>query len=410
MSPSLEARIVDAGLIGDPYFEGLPRFREDPVTIPSRDYEAMCRVAERLVRVHDEAARLIADDDSLLDSFFQLLPCQKLLWHESSPFWHGYARADIFDTSTGFVACELNSDTPTGHAETVALASLVRDPSGKTRDPNEGLAAAHGSMFETYAEARLGPQFPRTAGIVYPTDLTEDLPLVRLFQAWLEGRGFEVVTGSPFNLTLAKDGTASLFETPCSLVVRHYKTDWWTERVPVWLGDPPFDDPLPLAGPLEVLARAELSRKSVVVNPLGAVLTQNKRMLAFFWECFDLFSPESQETISAHVPETLRLESAHHAMLSVEREHWVMKSDYGCEGDEVVLGWELGQPAWDRALALAQAGRWVVQRRFFPRTCGGETTNYGVYVVAGKASGIYVRTHDGATDRHAKSAAAWVSR
>lgn len=402
--------MVEGGLIGDPYFEGVSRFREDPVVVPARDYEAMARVAERLVQVHDEAARIVAGDESHLDDFFELTPCQKLLWHESSPFWHGYARADIFDTRDGFVACELNSDTPTGHAEALALSALVRDPSGKTYDPNARLAAAHLDMFEAYAESRLGTGFPRTAGIVYPTDLTEDLPLVRLFQGWLESRGFEVVTGSPFNLSLGTDGRPTLFGTPCSLVVRHYKTDWWTERVPVWQGDPPFDDPLPLTGPLEVLARAELSKKAVVVNPFGAVLTQNKRMLAFFWENMDLFSEESQSAILAHVPETVRLESAHLSQLSVERESWVLKSDYGCEGDEVVLGWELAQSEWDRALALAQPGRWVAQRRFFPRpTARGETINHGMYVVGGKAAGLYVRAHEGATDRHAISAAAWVT-
>lgn len=411
MSLSFEERIVAGGLIGDPYFEGVPRFREEPVLLSARDHEAMSRVAERLVRVHDEAARIVAQDDSFLDDFFELTPCQKLLWLESSPFWHGYARADIFDTADGFLACELNSDTPTGHAEALTLSSLVQDPSGRTHDPNEALARAHLDMFEAYAEARLGQGYPRTAGILYPTDLTEDLPLVRLFQGWLEGRGFEVVTGAPQNLTLSSDGHASLFGTPCSLVLRHYKTDWWTERVPVWQGDPPFDDPLPLAGPIEVLTRAELAGRSVVVNPFGAVLTQNKRMLAFFWENLDLFSEESQAAILAHIPETSRLESAHSAMLSVEREHWVLKSDYGCEGDEVVLGWELTQAEWDRALALAQSGRWVVQRRFRPRAnARGETLNYGVYVVAGKAAGLYVRAHEGATDRHATSAAAWVTR
>ncbi len=416
--PSIAERLLAGGLIGDPFFEGASRFRETPVLVDARAYEGMCRAAEALVRVHDEAARVLAADDALVDEFFELTPCQKLLWLESAPFWHGYARADVFDTPAGYLACELNSDTPTGQAEALALAAIAceseaaRIATGELWDPNAGLADAMADMFEAYASARLGARFERTAGIVYPTDLTEDLPLIRLLEGWLAGRGFRVVTGAPHNLETAADGRASLFGTACSLVVRHYKTDWWTERVPVWLGDPPFDDPLPLAGPLELLARAELDGRSVVVNPFGAVLTQNKRMLALLWEHMDLLSSEGQQTVRAHVPETLRLESLHPAMLSVERESWVLKSDYGCEGDEVVVGHELTQAAWDRALAQALPGRWVAQRRFSPRQsgAGGEVVNHGVYVVAGQAVGLYARTHAGATDRHAKSAGALIQR
>ena len=418
-APSIAERLLAGGLIGDPYFEGEPRFRDATLVVDDRDYDAMCRAAEAVVRVHDEAVRLIAADETLLDTFFALTPCQKLLWHESAACWHGYARADIFDTPSGFVACELNSDTPTGHAETLALAAVAREEhaaalaAGDLRDPNLGLAAATLDMLDAYVETRLGPGVERTAGIIYPTDLTEDLPLVRLLEGWLGARGYRVTSGAPQNLTTAPDGRAALFGQPCSLIVRHYKTDWWGERFPVWIGDAPFDAPLPLARPLEVLARAELGGHSVVVNPFGAVVTQNKRMLAFLWEHLDQLSEEGQAAVRAHIPETLRLESVHPAMLSVERESWVLKSDYGCEGDEVVPGWELPQAAWDRALGLAQEGRWVVQRRFQPRTrrdadVAGEVVNYGVYVVAGQAAGLYARAHVGGTDRAAQSAAVLV--
>lgn len=408
---SFDARIVASGLIGDPYFEGVPRFREEPVVLSAASYAAMCRAAEGIVAAHDEAVRMIEKDETLLDSFFELMPCQKLAFLASAPFWHGYARADVFDTKDGLKICELNSDTPTGHAEATCLSSLVRDDSGRTWDPNVGLAEAHVHMFEAYLATRVEPGAPKTAGILYPTDLTEDLPWVRLIQGWLEARGFRVSTGAPQNLTLGDDGRARLLGVPCSLVVRHYKTDWWTERVPVWQGDPPFDDPLPLAGPLEVLVRAEVAKKTVVVNPFGAILSQNKRMLAFLWEHLARFSEQAQKAIVDHLPETLRLESLHPAMLSVEREAWVLKSDYGCEGDEVVLGCDLSQAEWDRAISLAQRGRFVAQRRFSPRLGpNDESINHGVYVVAGKAAGLYARTHRGTTDRASTSAPVWVKK
>ncbi len=412
---SLERRLLAGGLVGDPFYDGSPRFREAPVVISEAAYAEMGRVAARLVEVHDEAARLVAEDDELLDSFFDLSPCQKLMWQASAPFWHGYARADIFETRTGFVACELNSDTPTGHAETLALSEVSRasheGPEGHLFCPNRELSRRTLDMICGYAESRLGRDHPRTAGIVYPTDLTEDLPLVRLLDGWLASRGYRTVTGSPYNVSQAADGRVALFDEPCSVLLRHYKTDWWGERVPVWKGDPPFDDPFPLARALEVCARAELAGKSVVVNPFGAVLTQNKRMLAFLWENQDDLSEESSAFVRAHLPETLRLESVHPAMLSVERTSWVLKSDYGCEGDEVVCGWDLTQDEWDRAIALALPGRWVAQRRFEPVTdASGESVNYGVYVVAGEPAGLYTRVQTGSTDRGARSAPAFVRR
>ncbi len=407
-------RVVAGGLIGDPFVNGEPRFKEAPILLEPGRLSALYAAAEAVARVHDEAALLVAREPSLLDDFFELTPCQKLLWQLSAPSWHGFARADVFETQdpgAPLAVCELNSDTPTGQAEATVLGALARSTHPElfesgARDVNEGLAGAMLDMAESYGTARLGEGFERTLGIVFPTDLTEDLPLVRLYGAWFETRGYRVVHGSPYNLQRAPDGRAQLFGAPCSLILRHYKTDWWGERVPVWTDDGPFHDPLPLSRPLEILARAEIERRSAVINPFGAVLSQNKRMLAFLWERQDLLCEEAQALVRRYIPETLRLESLHPAELSVEREDWVLKSDYGSEGDEVVLGAELSRDEWDQALALAVPGHWVAQRRFSPRVdASGESVNFGVYVIAGRASGLYARTHQGATDRTARSVA-----
>ena len=87
-------------------------------------------------------------------------------------------------------------------------------------------------------------------GILYPTELTEDLRWSRLYRRWFERRGWRVVLGSPFNLRRAGGGGVALFDVPCDVFVRHYKTDWWGERLPVWDDEEPFADPAPLAEPL----------------------------------------------------------------------------------------------------------------------------------------------------------------
>ena len=89
---------------------------------------------------------------------------------------------------------------------------------------------------------------------------------------------------------------------PCDLLIRHYKTDWWGERLPIWADEDPYPDPEPLAGPLAVLLPAIAAGRCAVVNPFGAVLTQNKRMLAFLWERQQRLSPAGQAAVRAHVP------------------------------------------------------------------------------------------------------------
>ena len=89
-------------------------------------------------------------------------------------------------------------------------------------------------MLEESAVALTGRRGPLTIGILYPTEMPEDLSMVRLFSSWFASRGHEVVIGSPFNISRAADGRAAVMGTPCDVVVRHYKTDWWGERLAVW--------------------------------------------------------------------------------------------------------------------------------------------------------------------------------
>ena len=40
--------------------------------------------------------------------------------------------------------------------------------------------------------------------------------------------------GSPFNLSNGAEGRVHLFDNPGDVLLRHYKTDWWGERMPAW--------------------------------------------------------------------------------------------------------------------------------------------------------------------------------
>jgi glutathionylspermidine synthase len=398
--PAFAARLRAGGLISDPWLEGQPRFRPEPVILTAAELTELQRAAEEMAAVWNELCLLACDDPALVTSFLCLTPTQHALWLSSAPQWHGIARADVFFTAEGPKVCELNCDTPSGEAEAVLLGRHAARPG--LLDPNAHLRDRFCAMIEAVARGR--PK-PLSVGILYPTEMPEDLSMVLLYRQWFEERGWRVTLGSPFNLRRFGGGRAGLFDAPCDVFVRHYKTDWWTERRPVWKDEPEVPDPEPLADQLAVLLGSVLSGNCAVVNPFGAVVAQNKRAMAFMWERMDLFSEQARQAIRRYLPETLRLECLPRSRLVAEREEWVLKSDYGCEGAETVIGPETDPDAWAACIDAALPGRFIAQRHFRPMLdAGGAAANHGVYLVAGEAAGLYTRLSTGSTDRHALSA------
>ena len=394
----------------DPWLGGEPRFQPEPVVLAPRQHGALVAAAAGIAEVHDELARLVLAEPELATTFFGLTPWQLGMWQCSAPEWHGITRADVFLTANGPAVCELNSDTPSGEAEAVLLSARAAADRNDVRDANASLPARFCAMVETCARRR-GAAGPLTIGLLYPTEMTEDLSMVALYRDWLLARGHRVELGSPFNVTLAGCGRAALFEVPCDLIVRHYKTDWFGERLPVRDDEPPVADPAPLRAPLLALLTAAVERRTTIVNPFGAVLTQNKRALAFCWEQRERFSARAQQAIARWLPYTVRLEVVREELWQ-QRAHWVLKSDYGCEGAEVVLGPLVDQATWEDALAHAITRRWIAQRWFdAERDAHGNVTNHGVYVVGGAPAGLLARVHaPGATDVHARIAPVLVRR
>jgi glutathionylspermidine synthase len=400
-------KITKSGIVTDPWLGGEPRFREEPVVLETAQARAMYRAAEEVAEVYNELCLVVADAPELLETFFALTPYQKAMWLASRPLWHGIARADVFVTDEGLQIAELNCDTPTGEAEAIVTGEIARESHAGCIDPNRDLARRFVDVAEALSQATVRAKRPKRAAIVYPTELPEDLSLVRLYKKSFEERGWDIVLGSPFNVTHDARGL-SVFEQPCSLMLRHYKTDWWSERQGAWT-DETVPDTEPLTGPLEAVLAAMLERDVCVVNPFGAVVPQNKRAMAFMWEHIHRFSRRSQEIIRRLVPATRRLEAVHKEQLLAQRADWVIKSDYGAEGDEVVVGKHATDEEWKECLAKARPHRWVAQRYFQAKeNAQGETVNYGVFVLAGEAAGLYTRVQKGPTDETALSAACLV--
>jgi hypothetical protein len=91
------------------------------------------------------------------------------------------------------------------------------------------------------------------------------------------------------------------------------------------------------------------------------------------------------------------------------RAEWTLKSDYGCEGDEVILGPHVSDEIWTESLDKAIPERWIAQRYFDAAPIDGEAIpNYGVFLIGGQASGIFTRLSAHATDYRAVTAPTFI--
>ena len=402
-------QLVATNIISDPWLNGAERFRLSPVVLDSVMFDRLHAAATAIGLMHDELATIVWNQPELLDNYFHLTPFQRGMWLASGGRWHGIARIDCFILEDGSINfCEMNSDTPSGEAETVILNQVLHHFHPTLFNPNAEfeehfvrmIAACAASLHPTAAS------LPPTIGILYPTDLPEDLSMIALYQQWFQKRGYQVVLGSPYNLHRSANGNITLFDIPIQVMIRHYKTDWWGERLPIWLDEAPFNDPDPLSQQLLPLLEADAEGYVAVVNPFGSVLTQNKLSMAFFWDQIERFSAATQQAIRTYLPETRRLDDMPLGM--PQRDRWVLKSDYGCEGDEVVIGPHVSDAIWAASLRESVPERWVAQRYFQPQLIDQAVPNFGVYLLAGQPAGIFTRLSKQATDYSAVAAPTFV--
>ena len=405
-------QLYATGILSDPWLNGRERFRLSGVVLAPAQLQALYTAAERIAQIYHELAGIVLDHPELLDEFFSLTPFQKMMWLASEGRWHGIARADLFVCTDGRIqACELNSDTPSGEAEAVLLNQLLHPHHPHTQDPNAHFADSFWQMLSASLSISQRSHVSTSVAIIYPTDMPEDLSMIALYRRWLEERGCAVVLGSPYNLGLDQQRRVTVLGQPVDLILRHYKTDWWGERETIWENQTPYPDPDPLTRELLLLLEAENEGRVTVVNPFGAVVAQNKLAMALMWERQELFSAQAQAWIVEHIPETRRLVDVEVEQLP--RDEWVLKSVYGCEGDSVVVGAFVKPADWRLALASAIKRHWVAQRFFEVAPLANEPDsllpNYGIYLLGGRAAGLFTRLSKQATDYASTTAPTFVA-
>lgn len=400
-------RLHETGVVSDAWSDGQARFRLRGVVLSPARARALRLAVDRIGAIYQELIDLVWDHPEWLDAYFHLTPYQKLMWYSSQGRWHGIARADLFVCADDRIqCCEVNSDTPSGEPEAVILNRLLRPYHRAVHDPNRSFPARFWRMLVASHRG----EAPRRVGIVYPTELVEDLSMIALYRQWLQARGCRVVLGSPYNLHPCGQGVG-MFGEPLDLIIRHYKTDWWGEREVVSTTAEPYPDPDPLEGPLHLVLRAEYHGTVTVVNPFGAVISQNKLTLAFMWERRECFSARAQRWIRRYIPETYRLTELDPQQIAAQRPQWVLKSAYGCEGEETICGPYVTQAEWQECLASALPEHWICQRFFRAAPAAdGTIPNYGVYLVGGHHAGFYTRLASAMVDDRAVTAPTFVAQ
>ncbi len=431
-------QLIATRILTDPWLDGKPRFSSNPCILSAALYEKFCHVAEGIAQVHDSLCDLLLAEPDIVQEWYGFLPYQQLLWSASGGAWHGIARIDAFVCEDGRIqVCEMNSDTPSGEPEAVLLNRIFRSMAGHSstwHDPNDMMEERFCTMLWKSYTATIDPtlltETPRIA-LLYPTEITEDMPMIALYRSWFEKRGWQCVLGSPFNLHPMPHDSAphriGMFGEAIDIVIRHYKTDWWTERQSPWSDELPLPDNTPLHREIMLLCNAEYHSTTCIVNPFGAILTQNKISMALLWHYCDRFSAYEQSIIRTYLPRTYRLSDLQTASVLhpefhldlMDKDRWVLKSDYGCEGDDVIIGKSVSHEIWQLSLAMAVPHRWVVQEYFAVQKIlhplpNGMTDlvepNYGVYIIGGSAREVYVRLSPSATDGSALSAGIFVKK
>jgi len=390
--------ILQSPYLHTPWVNSVQHFSLEPFLISRVDFNRLQHAAEAIGELYEELRTHLIDNPEEAVSFFQLTPYQQFLWMASLGEWHGIARLDMFFTEDGGIQiAEMNSDTPSSLEEAVYLNRTYRElyPTFENVDINTSLESDFCDMIATsfYSTYRNTKQLEGSVvGIVYPTEIPEDMGLIELYADLMRSMGCKVVIGSPYNLGYTEQGKVTIFGSEMDLLFRHYKTDWWTERLSAWTDEEDIPDPKPLDKQLRWILKATIEQKLCVVNPMGAIVSQNKHSMAYFWERIEQFTEKSQETIRSFIPKTYRFTSMDKEQLLSQKEQWVLKSIYGCEGAEVIIGAFTKPEEWVRSINALQPNQWIVQEFFsIQPQPNGSLPNFGMYLIGGKASGILLR-------------------
>ncbi|HZU07718.1 MAG TPA: glutathionylspermidine synthase family protein [Chloroflexota bacterium] len=394
---ALRYYLYDSTVAGDPYL-GF-----DALVLDRAAWQRLVEATELLGQVFQRAVRAVQRDRPTLERLGFPWPVAEMLVHEpAAPWLSPIGRFDfLLDSHGEWRLLEYNCDTPSGVRETSGAERLLArllDPRGAYRRLGSRLAARLRAAFARLLQT--APRPVRRLGLVTDAGYAEDLAQLLFLREVLRDLGPELVLGDIDNLVVRR-GRVYLLGRPVEALYRLYPI----ERL---YGQPVFPG----------LLDAALAGRVLLLNPIAALLAQDKALLAWIWahRQSGLFTPAQQRAIARHLPETYLITEV---PAELDRRAFVVKEFFGREGEEVYLGEALDAADWERCRAWRT---FVVQRlvesqqvetvfwrgaRLEPVRC---IPCVGSYLAAGRWAGVYVRLGDRITTNRAQHVAAFVAR
>jgi glutathionylspermidine synthase len=279
-------------------------------------------------------------------------------------------RFDFHATAEGWRVSEVNSDVPGGYVETRGLAAAMAPYVGGLRPAGDPVAALVGA---TAPGARVA--------LVHATAYTDDRQVMVYLARALEAAGRRVRLLGPDQVrwrngrAYPKDG-CGVGDDAFDAVFRFYPAEW-LPNLGWWSGWRDF-------------VRGGVTPQ---LNPPGAVVSQSKR---FPLACARLGL--RLPTWDALVPETRDPRAVFgRGGAAADEAEWVLKPALGRVGEGVGLGAVTPAGEWGKIRKAARrwpelwAAQWRFRATAWETDAGPRYPCLGVYVIGGKAAGIYGR-------------------
>jgi hypothetical protein len=283
-----------------------------------------------------------------------------------------FCRIDFHPTPAGWRVSEINADVPGGFIEAGPLTRIVASHvpfAVPPPDPAEALAGALAAAIR-----RIGIR--GDVALVHATSYTDDQQVLRCIARELHALGICAVFSAPGHLAADAAGSGCFLRTTrqrIGAVLRFFPGEW-LENLPRGAGD------------LRALAGGGL----LCANPLSALLLQSKR-LPLVLQTMGMETP----TWTALLPPVRSL-GWRAPVRRLPPAASVLKPVWGRVGEGVCFDrWTPG--TWRRGAILNARlfpSQWILQEQFEsqPIACSPPVhVCLGVYVIAGKAAGVYGR-------------------
>src|SRR5262245_8808973 len=236
----------------------------DPATL-----ERLMAATEALGRVFLRATRAVQQDRALLEQLGFPWAVAEMLVHEPrAPYLSPLGRFDfLLDTTGEWRLLEYNSDTPSGVRETIGAERLVYAALARGRGYARLGARLATRIRQTFARLlATAPRPVRRLGLMTDAGYAEDLAQLLFLRELLGDLGPELVLGDVDNLAVRR-GRVYLLGREIQALYRLYPV----ERL---YGQAAFPG----------LVEAELAGRVMLLNPIAALLAQDKALMAWIWE------------------------------------------------------------------------------------------------------------------------------